>query len=249
MKDAPLAYITCDDVVPDPTTPALAVGQPYSAKHGLVKGEMIAGYMHAHPLYGGDNGRIFNIADLRKCVTKFAMTVVEYRATKDGRGASLALCVQCAGPAIWNKARKEQMEFLMTFKYIEENNHMAINSLIGRHCQAYQSLVKCVENIPCQLSDGRTQVGFVLEKVGTESVNVKAVLAAITINGAAGRLHGNFKQSAALLIPVDLFKEKKAKCPTPKDSAAEATERKDGKRGSHRGSNGAHKIARVKIGV
>ena len=61
VRKSTLAYVIRPEVQRAAVEPALVAGQPYSAEHGSIEGEMTARLSHTHPLFSNDSGAVYEI--------------------------------------------------------------------------------------------------------------------------------------------------------------------------------------------
>lgn len=64
---------------------------------GSVEMEMIACLLHRHPLFKSDNRQVFDVIEAALRGTSISPTITQFRKTRDGRAAYLALVSQHAG--------------------------------------------------------------------------------------------------------------------------------------------------------
>ena len=214
VRMCPLSYVIRDDAAVPAPAPPLLQNAPYSVEHGSLKDEMKARFSHQHPLFGTDNGSVFDDLEEATRGTKYQPTITPFKRAKDGRGAYMALKEQFAGPAVWDKKKTNAMEFLQSRKFTGTSN-LSLEAFLGLHRSSYVTLQRCAEHINCQMPDQRSRVQYLLENIQAEDSNVKAALSSIRLDDTPNGMRNNFESAAAFLLPTDPVEKKKSKNKRP----------------------------------
>ena len=208
VRHAPLAYIVRDEAAVNPVPPALLAGEPFAEVYGSVEGEMIARLSHAHPLYKSDNGQVFDVIESALRGTALSPSIAQYRKTRDGRAAFLALKAQHAGRDVWDRIQRDAENKLQNLKWTGTTS-MTLQGHMAMHRREFCSLLDCSGHIPVDVPNGRQRVTWLMNSITSLDPGILAALASIRQDEADKRV--NFESAVAFLAPVCPVAAKQAK--------------------------------------
>jgi hypothetical protein len=199
VRNAPLAYIIRDEAIVNPVPPVLAVGEPFAEEYGSIEGEMIARLSHSHALYKSDNGQVFDIIESALRGTAISPSITQFRKTRDGRAAYMALKMQHAGQDVWDKINREAENKLQMAKW-NGMTQITLQQHMSMHRREWISLQDCSAHIPVDVPNGRQRVTWLMNSITSVDPGILAALAAIRQDEADKRV--NFESAVAYLAPV-----------------------------------------------
>lgn len=208
-RNIPMSYLTRDDVNVPAAVPALATNQPHSAVHGSVEAELVARASHNHPLFRVDNATLYHDIATATLGTQYAPSIKPFQRTKNGIGAFRAIIGQFAGKDKWEAEIKRQELVLHTYKWKGQSN-FSLEKFISQHRSAFVSLQGCTEQVPYQLPNEHSRVGFVLEAIECSDAGLQAAMASIRTDNGVGGMRSNFEAMATHLLPYDPVAKKNA---------------------------------------
>ena len=213
VRKSTLAYVIRPEVQRAAVEPALVAGQPYSAEHGSIEGEMTARLSHTHPLFSNDSGAVY--ADLLVAVrgTTYEATLKPFARRNnglgDGRGAYLALIGQHAGKDKWVSLLRDAKKYISQGKW-DGKTSMTLESHVAKIRQYYVDIETAAEHVDEQLPNGRTRVQSFLDSIeGCQDADVAARRAQIAADDTG--MGQDFEAAVAHILPVDPVKKKKDK--------------------------------------
>ena len=200
VRNAPLAYVIRDEPTVAPVAPALVLGEPFSADAGSVEGEMISRLDHSHALFKSDNGNVFDMIEAALRGSAVTPSIAQFRKTRDGRAAYLAVLAQHAGRNVYDKLHREAEDKLQNRKWNGAAS-ITLSQHMDMHRSAWIQLNDCAEHIPLEIPQGRSRVTMLLKSLdGCVDPGVLAALAAVRQDEADKRV--NFENAVAYLAPV-----------------------------------------------
>jgi hypothetical protein len=156
-RSAPLTYVTREKVDVEDPLPVLLQGKPYSDKYGSAEDELVALTSHTSGLYRVDNAAVYYAVNLATQGTTYASSVTPFSATKDGRGAYLALTAQFAGPDKWQELLRTNKNFLQTRTWNGQSS-MTLETFVGQHRQSHVVMTQCQRHIHVELPTDYSRV-------------------------------------------------------------------------------------------
>ncbi len=114
---APLSYVIREIAAVNPVPPVLQLGEPFAEDYGSVEGEMIVRLSHTHPLFKSENGQVFDVIEAALRGTSISPSIAQFRKTRDGHTAYLALVSQHAGRDMWDKLQRKAEHKLQNVKW------------------------------------------------------------------------------------------------------------------------------------
>ena len=204
----PLIYVTRDNVDVPAVCPDRANGQPHTTQHGSVKADLIARASHVDGMFSEDNESVYYASEEGTRGTQYADTIQPYKATKNGRGAMLALMTQHAGKDKWEAELKRQDELIHTRVWKGQNNY-SLERFINSHRNAFISMQRCAVHVDFQLPNKHTRVGFLLEALQCSDPELRAAIAAINQDAGPTGKRNDFEAAVAFLLPTDPVAKKR----------------------------------------
>ena len=220
VRKCPVSYVICNDPnVPleatDPLLPGCAFGNS-----GSVVEEIIARIDHVGPLYCSDNALVYSLLDKATRNTIYAPTIKPFARARNGRAAWLAIVSSHAGDDKWDNIRKEKLNFLMNTKW--NGRAYSLEKFTGLHRSSYVMLEEAALHIPFQLPTEHNRVGFLLDNITSQDLDLRAALASIRAN--INNMRTSFEQSVAFLLPVCPYvKHKSSQRSRPQAQISEIT--------------------------
>ena len=199
VRNAPLSYVIREYSAVAVVPPALEPGEPYAAVYGSIEGEMIARLSHRHALYKSDNGHVFDLIESALRGTPTSASIAQFRKSRDGHAAYMAVVTQHAGKDVWDKLHKDAEETLQSRKWNGMTN-VTLSQHMSKHRQAYITLSECAEHIPVELPSGRSRVTYLMDSFSSQDPGLLAALAAVRQDEIDKRV--NFESAFAYLLPV-----------------------------------------------
>ena len=152
--------------------------EPHFEEHGSIEQEMVARASHHHALFKVDNGAVYDVLDIALRGTGYAPTIVQFRRTRDGREAFLAMIGQHAGKDVWETMIRNSEEFVKTRKWTGTTN-VTLASHMAKHRSSHISLTEAAEHIPVETPNERTRVTDLMVSITSKDPDVLAALAAV----------------------------------------------------------------------
>lgn len=200
VRNAPLSYVIRDEVAVPAVAPVLVLGEPFSEAGGSVEGEMIARLDHSHALFKSDNGNVFDMVEAALRGTAISPSIAQFRKSRDGRAAYLAVLAQHAGRNVYDKLHREAEDKLQNRKW-NGTASITLSQHMDMHRTAWIQLVDCAEHIPVEVPQGRSRVTMLLKSLDTcVDPSVLAAIAAVRQDEVDKRV--NFENAVAYLAPV-----------------------------------------------
>ena len=150
--------------------------KPYSEVNGSITKELIARASHTHELYDDDNEMVYNFIEEALRTTTYSATLSPFKRAKNGRGAWEAIIAQYVGKDKWQKEKKRQENFLLTYIW-KGNSTATLESFINKHRMAFVRLQRCAENIDYTVPTQRQRVEYLLESIKCTDPQLQAALA------------------------------------------------------------------------
>ena len=182
-----------------PVPPPLQPDEPFSEINGSVEGEMIARLSHTHPLFKSDNGQVFDVIEAALCGTSISPSIAQFRKTRNGCGAYLALVSQHAGRDVWDKLQREAEHKLQNVKW-NGQTAITLQQHMSMHRREWITLQDCSEYIPVEVPNGRQRVTWLMNSITSIDPGVLAAIAAVRQDEVDKRV--NFESTVAYLAPV-----------------------------------------------
>jgi hypothetical protein len=201
-RSVPLTYVTRESVAVEDPIPPLLPGKPYSEKYGSVEDELVALASHTHALYRIDNATVYYALKLATQATAYAASVTPFDASKDGRGAYLALTSQFAGPDKWHEELRKQKEFLQNRKWTGQSS-MTLETFVSQHRQAHVMMSQCALHIHVELPTPYSRVTSLLDAIDSTDSRLQSALSHVRTDSSLNGLHHNFESTVTVLIPQD----------------------------------------------
>lgn len=208
VRGVPLLYVVRTNAAVSAIPPVLLPDEPHSEEHGSIEQEMVARASHRHALFKVDNGAVYDVLDIALRGTGYAPTIVQFRRTRDGREAFLAMIGQHAGKDVWETMIRNSEEFVKTRKWTGTTN-VTLASHMAKHRSSHISLTEAAEHIPVETPNERTRVTDLMVSITSKDPDVLAALAAVRQDEAGMRIH--FEETVAFLLPT---------CPVAKKQAS-----------------------------
>ena len=183
-----MVYVVRENAMVDPAPPVLAVGEPYSESYGSVEGEMIACLSHLHALFKSDNGQVFDVIEAAIRGTPISPSIVQYRKTRDGRVAYMALKAQHGGRDIWDKLHREAEQKMQNQKGTGTTTNTLLQHM-SMHRREWINLQDCAEHIPVEIPNGRCRVTYLMNSITSQDPGVLAALAVVRQDEADKRIN------------------------------------------------------------
>ena len=199
VRYAPLSYVIREIAAVNPVPPVLQLGEPFAEEYGSVEGEMIARLSHTHPLFKSDNGQVFDVIEAALRGTSISPSIAQFRKTRDGRAAYLALVSQHAGRDVWDKLQREAEHKLQNVKWNGQTT-ITLQQHMSMHRREWITLQDCSEYIPVEVPNGRQRVTWLMNSITSIDPGVLAAIAAVRQDEVDKRV--NFESAVAYLAPV-----------------------------------------------
>ena len=123
----------------------------------------------------------------------------------------MAIKAQHARKDVWDILHKKAEFVLPTLKWSGTAN-VTLAQHMGKHYQAFITLIKCAEHIPVNVPNEQSWVTYLMESINSANPTVLAALAAVC-QDETGK-HVNFKNAFAYLVvifPVEVKLARKGK--------------------------------------
>ena len=213
-----LSYVTREDAAVPAAAPPLAHNMPHSTEHGSVQDEMVARISHNHPIYPADNKQVYLYLEKATRGSAVAATLKVFQATKNGRGALIAIRSQHAGDDKWDKLIREADELIHNRVWKGLNN-FTLESFIQQHRQSFVDMQMASQHVQYQLPNDHTRVGYLLDAIKSTDPGLQAAMAQIRSNDVT---RANFEEAVSYLLPYDpVVAKRKAKRGSGQISSAE----------------------------
>ena len=199
VRNAPLSYVIREAATVDPVPPVLQLDEPFAEVNGSVEGEMIARLSHGHPLFKSDNGQVFDVIESALRGTSISPSIAQFRKTRNGRAAYLALVSQHAGRDVWDKLQREAEHKLQNVKWNGQTT-ITLQQHMSMHRREWITLQDCSEYIPVEVPNGRQRVTWLMNSITSIDPGVLAAIAAVRQDEGDKRV--NFESAVAYLAPV-----------------------------------------------
>lgn len=199
VRYAPLSYVIRETATVDPVPPVLMLDEPFAEINGSVEGEMIARLSHTHPLFKSDNGQVFDVIEAALRGTSISPSIAQFRKTRNGRDAYLALVSQHAGRDVWDKLQREAEHKLQNVKWNGQTT-ITLQQHMSMHRREWITLQDCSEYIPVEVPNGRQRVTWLMNSITSVDPSVLAAIAAVRQDEVDKRV--NFESAVAYLAPV-----------------------------------------------
>ena len=199
VRNAPLSYVIRERAEVDPVPDALEDGEPFTAATGSVEGEMIARLSHRHALYKSDNGQVFDVIEVALRGTSISPSIAQFRRSRDGRSAYLALISQHAGRDVWDKLQRDAEHKLQNVKWNGQTT-ITLQQHMSMHRREWITLQDCSEYIPVEVPNGRQRVTWLMNSITSIDPSVLAAIAAVRQDETDKRV--NFESAVTYLAPV-----------------------------------------------
>jgi hypothetical protein len=159
----------------------------------------VARLSHTHPLFKSDNGQVFDVIEAALRGTSISPSIAQFRKTRDGRAAYLALVSQHAGRDVWDKLQREAEHKLQNVKWNGQTT-ITLQQHMSMHRREWITLQDCSEYIPVEVPNGRQRVTWLMNSITSIDPGVLAAIAAVRQDEADKRV--NFESAVAYLAPV-----------------------------------------------
>lgn len=197
----PLAYVLCENVVPEDPPPPLEPDHGYLVELGsLYQQELIARVPHDCPEYITDNDKVWECVDEGTCNQPQNATVHQFYKKGMGKGheAYNAIVTQGMGEDKWNSEVKKHEKVLHTTIWKGTGN-MKLEQFIAMNRNAYNGLVIAVDHITYQVLEGHTRVTYLLENIQTSDADLAAAKSAVIQDKAPTGKRNDFEKAAVVL--------------------------------------------------
>jgi hypothetical protein len=199
VRSIPLTYVIRANVAVADPPPPLTANKPFSAEHGSVPADMVALASHTHACFSLDNATVYHLLVAATQATQYAASVTPFDASKDGRGAYLALTRQFAGPDKWREELRKQKEVL-TRKWTGRSS-ITLETFCSHHRHAHVLMSQCSQHIHVELPTGYTRVEALLEAIECDDASLQAALAQIRTDESATGPHHDFEAAVTIIVP------------------------------------------------
>jgi hypothetical protein len=140
------------------------------------------------------------VAFLNFC--SYAASVAPFDATKNGRGAYMALTSQFAGPDKWREELKKQKEFLQNRKWTGQSS-MTFETFVSQHRQAHVLMDQCSRHIHVELPTEYSRVAALLDSIESHDARLQSALSLVRTDLSPNGLHHSFEATVTAIIPQD----------------------------------------------
>jgi hypothetical protein len=213
-RSAPLTYVTRDSEAVDDPLPALVAGKPYSAKYKTPEDELVALTTHDSGLFRIDNSKVYYELHQATQGTTYAASVTPFAASKDGRGAYLALTSQFAGPDKWQELLRTNKEFLQNRKW-NGQTQMTLETFIGQHRQSHVVMTQCKRHVHVELPSDYSRVTALLDSIECDNSRLQAALSQVRTDETDDGPRHSFSKAVNIILPQDPVALKRTKGKRP----------------------------------
>ena len=204
-RDAPLQYLTRENVAVPAILPPRAAGQPYSEGYESIEEELVERLSHTNNLYKSDNNMLFQIVDRSVQGHEVSATIAPFRRTQNGRGAVLAIRNQHAGNHVWDAMVLDATAILNNRKW-DGKSSITLLQHTTAHRKAFISLTEAAQRTAADVPGARQRMTFLLDSIMTENPKVLATVALIQQDTTGMRI--NFEDAVTFLLPTCPVKNK-----------------------------------------